>query len=150
MIARLYRHISTFSTSLFSPRRFRLRLEMLQSCWPRSITVMALAAFKRALLSFRSFPEASLQTTPKKHAIYPTDPEGCKRWIASETPCLTGNAKEFGTNFSEEIIDMIKAGTYRKACAILIILSQDSGHFTENSTSLDCLLPNRISAGPRP
>jgi hypothetical protein len=43
----------------------------------------------------------------------------------SKIPCLTGSAKGSGTNFSEEIIDIIKARNNRKAYAISIIPSQD-------------------------
>jgi hypothetical protein len=46
-----------------------------------------------------------------------------------KTPCLTGSAKEPGTNFSDKIIDIIKAGNNRKAYAISIIPSQNSAAF---------------------
>jgi len=42
---------------------------------------------------------------------------------------LTGSAKGSGTNFSAEIIDIIKAGNNRKTCAISIIPSQNSEVF---------------------
>jgi hypothetical protein len=47
----------------------------------------------------------------------------------SKVHCLTGSAKGSGTNFSEEIIDIIKARNNRKAYAISIIPSQDSEAF---------------------
>jgi len=47
----------------------------------------------------------------------------------SKIPCLTGSAKGSGTNFSAEIIDIIKAGNNRKTCAISIIPSQNSEVF---------------------
>jgi hypothetical protein len=41
-----------------------------------------------------------------------------------KAPCLAGSEKGSGTNFSEKIIDISKAGNNRKACAISIIPSQ--------------------------
>jgi len=42
---------------------------------------------------------------------------------------LTGSAKRSGTNFSQEIIDIFKAGNNRMAYAISIIPSLDSEAF---------------------
>jgi hypothetical protein len=57
-----------------------------------------------------------------------------------KTPYLAGSAKGSGTNFSGEIIDIIKAGNNRKACAISLILSQDSEVFHRKH------LPSRLLA----
>jgi hypothetical protein len=78
-------------------------------------------------------------SSQRRDGIVPTDPKKVSRDGPIEDFCLTASAKGSGTNFSEEIIDIIEAGKNGKAYTISIISSEGSESFYRKQLDLRLL-----------